>query len=82
MLTGTLPEMSFGRDGRPGHDRAVRLADLPALPQLPHQDLSRSSSSAYIDTGKVRYILREFPIGKTSGNATRCPALRASPTNT
>jgi protein-disulfide isomerase len=25
---------------------------------------------AYIDTGKVRYILREFPIGKTSGAAT------------
>ncbi len=29
----------------------------------------------YIDTGKVRYILREFPIGRSSGNAwlvTRC----------
>ncbi|HMK67918.1 MAG TPA: thioredoxin domain-containing protein, partial [Stellaceae bacterium] len=24
----------------------------------------------YIDTGKVQYILREFPIGKTSGAAT------------
>jgi protein-disulfide isomerase len=31
----------------------------------------------YVDTGKVRYILREFPIGKTSGMATialRCAA--------
>jgi protein-disulfide isomerase len=31
----------------------------------------------FIDTGKVRYILREFPIGKTSGNATI--ALRCAP---
>jgi len=31
----------------------------------------------YIDTGKVRFILREFPIGRTSGQATvalRCAA--------
>jgi protein-disulfide isomerase len=29
----------------------------------------------YIDTGKVRYIIREFPIGRTAGTAaivTRC----------
>jgi protein-disulfide isomerase len=29
----------------------------------------------YVDTGKVRYIIREFPIGRTAGNAaiaTRC----------
>jgi protein-disulfide isomerase len=31
----------------------------------------------FIDTGKVRYILREFPIGKSSGNATI--ALRCAP---
>jgi protein-disulfide isomerase len=31
----------------------------------------------FIDTGKVRYILREFPIGKTSGLATI--ALRCAP---
>jgi protein-disulfide isomerase len=31
----------------------------------------------FIDTGKVRYILREFPIGKTSGTATI--ALRCAP---
>ena len=31
----------------------------------------------YIDTGKVRFVIREFPIGKTSGTATialRCAA--------
>ena len=29
----------------------------------------------YVDTGKVRYIIREFPIGRTAGTAalaTRC----------
>jgi protein-disulfide isomerase len=31
----------------------------------------------YIDTGKVRFVIREFPIGKTSGNATI--ALRCAP---
>ena len=31
----------------------------------------------FIDTGKVRFIIREFPIGKTSGNATI--ALRCAP---
>jgi protein-disulfide isomerase len=31
----------------------------------------------YVDTGKVRYVLREFPIGKTSGTATI--ALRCAP---
>jgi protein-disulfide isomerase len=31
----------------------------------------------YIDTGKVRYILREFPIGRQSGMAT--VALRCAP---
>ncbi|MBS0244205.1 MAG: thioredoxin domain-containing protein, partial [Proteobacteria bacterium] len=31
----------------------------------------------YIDTGKVRLVIREFPIGKSSGNATI--ALRCAP---
>ena len=31
----------------------------------------------FIDTGRIRYILREFPIGKTSGLATI--ALRCAP---
>ena len=42
---------------------------MPALPQLPHETFP-AFKKEYIDTGKVRYILREFPIGKTSGAAT------------
>ena len=42
---------------------------MPALPQLPHETYPQFKK-AYIDTGKVRYILREFPIGKTSGAAS------------
>jgi len=42
-----------------------------------HAEVYPELKRAYIDTGKVRYILREFPIGKASGNATialRCAA--------
>jgi protein-disulfide isomerase len=69
MLTGTLAEMSLGRADAPvtivqyasltcPHCRAFHLETFPEFKRT------------YIDTGKVRYVLREFPIGKTSGNAT------------
>ena len=69
MLTGTLPEMALGRATAPvtivqyasltcPHCRAFHLETFPEFKRT------------YIDTGKVRYVLREFPIGKTSGNAT------------
>ena len=68
-LTGALPEMSFGRADAPviivqyasmtcPHCRNFHMKTFPAF------------KKEYIDTGKVRYILREFPIGKTSGAAT------------
>jgi protein-disulfide isomerase len=68
-LTGTLPEMSFGRADAPviivqyasmtcPHCRNFHMTTFPAF------------KKEYIDTGKVRYVLREFPIGKTSGAAT------------
>ncbi|KWT69850.1 Periplasmic thiol:disulfide interchange protein DsbA [Hyphomicrobium sulfonivorans] len=76
MLTGSLPEMSIGRADAPvtiveyasltcQHCRHFHLNTFPQLKR------------EYIDTGKVRLILREFPIGKTSGNATI--ALRCAP---
>jgi len=69
MLTGPLTEMSLGRADAPvtivqyasltcPHCRAFHLGTFPELKRT------------YIDTGKMRYVLREFPIGKTSGNAT------------
>jgi len=76
MQAGTLPEMSLGRADAPvtiikymsltcPYCRKFQLEDFP---QLKRQ---------YIDTGKVRFILREFPIGFQSGAATialRCAA--------
>ena len=72
-----LPEMALGRADAPvvivqyasmtcPHCRRFQAESFPAL------------KKEYIDTGKVRYILRaEFPIGKQSGLATI--ALRCAP---
>lgn len=77
MKTGDLPEMSLGRADAPvtivqyasmtcPHCRRFQTESFPALKR------------EYIDTGKVRYVLRaEFPIGKQSGLATI--ALRCAP---
>ncbi len=76
MAPSPLREASWGRADAPvtivqyasltcQHCRNFHKATFPELKRT------------YIDTGKVRYILREFPIGKTSGNATialRCAA--------
>jgi protein-disulfide isomerase len=69
MLTGSLPEMAFGRADAP-----VTIIEYASL-TCPHcRNFHKTTypqfKKAYIDTGKVRYILREFPIGKTSGAAT------------
>jgi protein-disulfide isomerase len=77
MKTGKLPEMALGRADAPvtivqyasmtcPHCRRFQEESFPALKR------------EYIDTGKVRYVLRaEFPIGKQSGLATI--ALRCAP---
>ncbi len=77
MQTNELPEISLGRADAPvvivqyasltcPHCRKFQLETLPVL------------KKEYIDTGKVRYVLRaEFPIGKQSGLATI--ALRCAP---
>jgi protein-disulfide isomerase len=76
MMTGTLPEMSLGRADAPV--TIVQYASL-TCPHCRafHRETFPEFKRAYIDTGKVRYILREFPIGKQSGNATI--ALRCAP---
>jgi protein-disulfide isomerase len=77
MQAGELPEMALGRKDAPvtivqyasmtcPHCRRFQAQDFPTLKR------------EYIDTGKVRYVLRaEFPIGKQSGLATI--ALRCAP---
>ena len=76
MKAGELPEMALGRADAPvtiiqyasmtcPYCRKFQLETFPVL------------KKEYIDTGKVRFILREFPIGKQSGLATialRCAA--------
>jgi protein-disulfide isomerase len=69
MLTGLLPEMAYGRPDAP-----VTLIKYMSL-TCPHcrrfqADVYPVLKREYIDTGKVRLILREFPIGKASGTAT------------
>lgn len=76
MQTGTLAEMSLGRADAPV--TIVQYASL-TCPHCRafHRETFPEFKRTYIDTGKVRYILREFPIGKQSGNAT--VALRCAP---
>jgi len=76
MAPGPLPEMSIGRPDAPvtiikyasltcPYCRKFQLETFPVLKR------------EYIDTGKVRFIIREFPIGFQSGAATialRCAA--------
>jgi protein-disulfide isomerase len=76
MQAGPLPEMSLGRADAPV--TIVQYASL-TCPHCRafHRDTFPEFKRTYIDTGKVRFIMREFPIGKQSGNAT--VALRCAP---
>jgi protein-disulfide isomerase len=76
MLPGPLSEMAVGRVDAPVTIIKYasltcpycRIFQLETFPELKRE---------YIDTGKVRFILREFPIGFQSGAATI--ALRCAP---
>ena len=76
MMTGAIPEMSLGKVTAPV--TMVQYASL-TCPHCRafHANVFPQFNREYIDTGKVRYILREFPIGQQSGNATI--ALRCAP---
>lgn len=76
LKTGTVSEFSVGRADAPvvmikymsltcPYCRRFQAETFPVLKR------------EYIDTGKVRFVIREFPIGKTSGMATI--ALRCVP---
>jgi protein-disulfide isomerase len=68
METGTLPEQSLGKDDAPvtvieyasmtcGHCAAFHTNTYPEF------------KKRYVDTGKVRYILREFPLDPLAAGA-------------
>jgi protein-disulfide isomerase len=76
MKTGPLPEMALGRADAPV--TIIKYASL-TCPYCRQFQLSTfpQLKREYIDTGKVRFIIREFPIGFQSGAATI--ALRCAP---
>ncbi len=76
MRPGPIPEFSIGRAEAPV--TLIKYASLtcPFCKRF-QSDVFPTLKRDYIDTGKVRFIIREFPIGKTSGMATI--ALRCAP---
>lgn len=69
MQPGPLPEMALGRADAPV--TIVKYASLTCPFCRKFQiETFPVLKREYIDTGKVRYILREFPIGFQSGAAT------------
>jgi protein-disulfide isomerase len=68
MAPGPLGEVSLGKANAP-----VTVIEYVSL-TCPHcanfqKTLFPRMKKEFIDTGKVRYIVREFPIGRTSGAA-------------
>jgi len=69
MQTGSLPEMAFGRPDAPVTIMQYASLTCPYCRRF-HKETFPNLKKEFIDTGKVRYVLREFPIGKASGAAT------------
>ncbi|HZT48927.1 MAG TPA: DsbA family protein [Hyphomicrobiaceae bacterium] len=77
MQPGDLPEMALGRPDAPVTIVQYASMTCPYCRQFQIETFPVLKRE-YIDTGKVRYVLRaEFPIGKQSGLATI--ALRCAP---
>ena len=76
MKAGALPERSLGQAGAPVTVIKYASMTCPYCRQF-QKETFPILKKRYIDTGKVRFILREFPIGFQSGAATialRCVA--------
>ena len=78
MQPGPLPEMTLGRADAPVTIIKYASMTCPYCREFQIK-IFPTLKREYIDTGKVRYILREFPIGFQSGAATI--ALRCVPAN-
>jgi protein-disulfide isomerase len=77
MRAGELPEMALGRTDAPVTIVQYASMTCPYCRRFQAETFPVLKRD-YIDTGKVRYVLRaEFPIGKQSGLAT--VALRCAP---
>lgn len=76
MQAGALPERSLGRTDAPVTVIKYASMTCPYCRQF-HRKTFPQLKKRYIDTGQMRFILREFPIGFQSGAATI--ALRCVP---
>ncbi len=76
QTAGNLPEMSYGRADAPVTIIKYMSLTCPYCRKF-HLETWPQVKREFIDTGKVRFIYREFPIGKASGTAT--VALRCAP---
>lgn len=76
LKSGALAEFSIGRSDAPVTIVKYMSLTCPYCRQF-QADVFPVLEREYIKTGKVRLIIREFPIGKTSGTATI--ALRCAP---
>jgi protein-disulfide isomerase len=76
MRPGPIPEFSIGRADAPV--TLIKYASLTCPYCRRFQaEVFPTLKRDYIDRGKVRFVIREFPIGKSSGMATI--ALRCAP---
>jgi protein-disulfide isomerase len=66
---GPLPEIVIGRADAPVTMVEFTSLTCPHCAKF-HKEVYPEFKREYLDTGKVRLILREFPIGRTSGMAT------------
>lgn len=67
-VTGPLPDHVLGRADAPVTVIEYASLTCPYCKRF-HTEIFDQVKKSYIDTGKVRWVLREFPIGHTSGAA-------------